>query len=247
MRVARVSALLEVRGLEVSYGQVQAVRGLDLDVEDGALAALIGPNGAGKSSTLNALAGLLKPQRGSIKFEGRELAGLPSHRVFAAGVVLVPEGRGVLQTLSVAENLLLGAESRPWIGPKGPRARRAAIEAQLDRFAVLRERFHQPAGALSGGEQQMLAVARGLLARPRLLLLDEPSMGLAPQLVTQVFAALKEIPAGETTLLLVEQNARLALKTAQKAYVLERGAVVLQGEAAALAEDPRVQAAYLGG
>jgi branched-chain amino acid transport system ATP-binding protein len=242
-----MSALLEVRGLEVSYGHVRAVRGLDLEVNAGELLTLIGPNGAGKSTTLHALAGLLKPQAGSIRFEGKELAGRPSHEVFAAGVVLVPEGRGVLQTLSVEENLLLGAESRPWLGPKGPQARKAAIEAQLERFPVLRKRFLQPAGALSGGEQQMLAVARGLLARPRLLLLDEPSMGLAPQLVKQVFAALQEIPAAETTLLLVEQNARLALKTAKRACVLERGEIVLRGEAAALAEDPRVQAAYLGG
>ena len=239
-------ALLEVEKLEVAYGHVQAVRGLSLRVPAGQIVALIGPNGAGKSSTLGAIAGLLRPSAGSIRLEGRELAGLPAHQLVEAGVVLVPEGRSVLMKMTVEENLLLGAESRPWPGPQKARARAAAIDQQLARFPVLRERLHQQAGALSGGEQQMLAIARGLLGRPRILLLDEPSMGLSPQMVKQVFAEVRAI-GRETTVLLVEQNARLALKAAEYAYVLERGQVVLEGKAAQLAQDPRVQAAYLGG
>jgi branched-chain amino acid transport system ATP-binding protein len=240
-------ALLEVRGLSVSYGHVQAVRGISLDVPAGQVVALIGPNGAGKSSTLGALSGLLKPAAGSIRLEGRELAGLPAHAMVEAGIVLVPEGRAVLQTMSVEENLMLGAESRPWLGSQPARLRREAIDEQLARFPVLRERRKQMAGALSGGEQQMLAIARGLLCRPRILLLDEPSMGLAPQLVRQVFDAVRAIHRADTTILLVEQNARMALEAAQYAYVLERGQVVLGAPASELARDPRVQAAYLGG
>ena len=246
MSAAGAVPLLEVRDLAVAYGHVQAVRGLSLRVPAGEIVALIGPNGAGKSSTLGAVAGLLKPTAGSILLEGKEVAGLPPHALVAAGVVLVPEGRAVLQRMTVEENLLLGAESRPWPKPRAAARQREAIAQQLDRFPVLRARLHQQAGALSGGEQQMLVIARGLLARPRILLLDEPSMGLSPQLVKQVFEAVRAI-GRDTTILLVEQNARLALKAATYAYVLERGQVVLEGEAAALAKDPRVQAAYLGG
>ena len=236
--------LLEVTGLEVSYGHVQAVRGISLSVQAGQIVALIGPNGAGKSSALNAIAGLLRPSKGTIRLEGKDVTGLPAHAAVAAGLVLVPEGRAVLQRMTVEENLVLGAESRPF--PGGHHALRAAIDAQFERFPSLARRRHNPAGALSGGEQQMLVIARGLLARPRILLLDEPSMGLSPQLVKQVFEAVRAI-GRDTTILLVEQNARLALKAATYAYVLERGQVVLEGEAAVLAKDPRVQAAYLGG
>jgi branched-chain amino acid transport system ATP-binding protein len=236
-------SLLEVRNLKVTYGHVEAVRSVSFSVDQGEIVALIGPNGAGKSSTLNAIAGLLKPAAGSVKLEGQEVAGLPAHKAVAAGIILVPEGRAILQRMTVAENLLIGSEARPWSRDEA----RAAIEGQLKRFPSLQRRVDQPAGALSGGEQQMLAIARGLLARPRILLLDEPSMGLAPILVRQIFDIVREIHKEGTTILLVEQNARMALQVAQHACVLERGEVAVSGPAAELAQDPRVQAAYLGG
>jgi branched-chain amino acid transport system ATP-binding protein len=239
------AALLEVRDLRVAYGHVEAVRGVSLSVSAGEIVALIGPNGAGKSSTLNAIAGLVRPADGSVRLEGRELAGVPSHAAVAAGIVLVPEGRAILQRMTVAENLRIGSEARPW--PGGPQEARAAIEEQIRRFPSLERRLDAPAGALSGGEQQMLAIARGLLARPRILLLDEPSMGLAPLLVRQIFEIVGDIHRRGTTILLVEQNARMALQVAQQAYVLERGEVALRGAAADLLKDPRLQAAYLGG
>ena len=237
--------LLEVRDLRVAYGHVEAVRGVSLSVAAGEIVALIGPNGAGKSSTLNAIAGLLRPASGSVRLEGRELAGVSSHGAVAAGIVLVPEGRAILQRMSVFENLLIGSEARPWSG--GREQARAAIDRQITRFPSLQRRLDAPAGALSGGEQQMLAIARGLLSQPRILLLDEPSMGLAPLLVRQIFDIVKDIHRAGTTILLVEQNARMALQAAQQAYVLERGEVALQGPASQLAADPRLQAAYLGG
>jgi branched-chain amino acid transport system ATP-binding protein len=237
--------VLEVRDLRVAYGHVEAVRGVSLTVGAGEIVALIGPNGAGKSSTLNAIAGLVRPKGGSVRLEGRELAGVPAHGAVAAGIVLVPEGRAILQRMSVAENLLVGSEARAW--PGGREEARAAIEAQIKRFPSLQRRLHVPAGALSGGEQQMLAIARGLLERPRILLLDEPSMGLAPVLVRQIFDIIRDIHREGTTILLVEQNARMALQTAQQAYVLERGEVALQGPAGQLAQDRRLQAAYMGG
>jgi branched-chain amino acid transport system ATP-binding protein len=236
-------SLLEVRDLKVTYGHVEAVRSVSFSVDQGEIVALIGPNGAGKSSTLNAIAGLLKPAAGSVKLEGQEVAGFPAHKAVAAGIILVPEGRAILQRMTVAENLLIGSEARPWSRDEA----RAAIEAQLKRFPSLQRRVDQPAGALSGGEQQMLAIARGLLAQPRILLLDEPSMGLAPILVRQIFDIVREIHKEGTTILLVEQNARMALQVAQHACVLERGHVAVSGPAAELAQDPRVQAAYLGG
>ena len=236
-----MTALLEVRDLRVSYGHVEAVRGVSFSVGAGEIVALIGPNGAGKSSTLNAIAGLVKAASGSVLLEGRELARLPSHQIVEAGVILVPEGRAILQRMTVLENLVAGAEARPQPDAK------AAIAGQIARFPSLERRLHQPAGALSGGEQQMLAIARGVLGRPRILLLDEPSMGLAPILVRQIFDIVREIHRQGTTILLVEQNARMALQAAQQAYVLERGEVALHGPAAELAKDPRLQAAYLGG
>jgi branched-chain amino acid transport system ATP-binding protein len=237
--------VLEVRDLRVAYGHVEAVRGVTISVGQGEIVTLIGPNGAGKSSTLNAIAGLVRPASGSVRLEGRELAGVPSHAAVAAGIVLVPEGRAILQRMTVAENLRIGSEARPW--PGGAQEARAAIEAQIKRFPSLERRLHLPAGALSGGEQQMLALVRGLLQRPKILLLDEPSMGLAPLLVRQIFEIVRDIHREGTTILLVEQNARMALQTAQQAYVLERGEVALQGPAQELARDRRVQAAYLGG
>lgn len=233
--------LLEVRGLHVLYGHVHAVRGISLTVRRGQIATLIGPNGAGKSSTLNAIAGLLRPAMGQVLFDGKEVARLPAHQVARSGMVLVPEGRGILQRMSVVENLKVAAEMHPG------RDLRDRIEAQLRRFPSLERRRALPAGQLSGGEQQMLAIARALLQRPRLLLLDEPSMGLSPVLVRQVFDLLAEIQREGISLLLVEQNARAALGVSEHAYVLERGKVVLDGPAGDLARDERLRAAYLGG
>jgi len=234
--------LLEVRDLVVSYGHVEAVRGVSLSVAAGQLVTLIGPNGAGKTSILSALCGLIAPRRGSVRLGGRDVTGWPAHRMVAAGLSLVPEGRAVLGRMTVEENLILAGELKQ---PKP--ALRAEIDRQYERFPVLRERRDQPAGALSGGQQQMLAFARALLARPRVLLLDEPSMGLSPILVKQVFEIIVAIHRTGTTILLVEQNARLALSVADDAYVLERGQVVLHGPPRALTDDERVKAAYLGG
>ncbi len=237
--------LLEVRDLHVSYGHVHAVRGLSLSVRAGRIVTLIGPNGAGKSSTLGAISGLIRPRAGTVRLEGRDLSGVPAHAAVAHGLVLVPEGRAVLARMSIHENLVMAAESRP--RAVRPAERHALIEEQYARFPVLGERRRALAGTLSGGEQQMLAIARGLLARPRVLMLDEPSMGLAPQMVERIFELLVAIHREGTTLLLVEQNARMALEVSDDAYVLERGALVLEGPAATLAADPRVRDAYLGG
>jgi branched-chain amino acid transport system ATP-binding protein len=233
--------LLEVRGLHVFYGHVHAVRGVSLTVRRGQIAALIGPNGAGKSSTLNAIAGLLRPAAGEVLLDGQPLARLPAHRVARSGAVLVPEGRGILQRMTVEENLKVAAEMHPG------RDLRDRIDGQLRRFPSLERRRDLPAGQLSGGEQQMLAIARALLQRPRLLLLDEPSMGLSPVLVRQVFDILAGIQREGIALLLVEQNARAALALSEHAYVLERGQIALDGRAADLSRDERLQAAYLGG
>ena len=236
-----MTALLEVRDLTVAYGHVQAVRGISLSVQEGQIVTLIGPNGAGKSSTLNAIAGLVLLKSGTVQLEGRDVAGLPAHRAARDGIVLVPEGRAILQRMTVEENLRLAAEMR------GGRGVSAAVAGQLENFPSLARRRAVPAGQMSGGEQQMLAVARALLQKPRILLLDEPSMGLAPILVGQIFALLEQIHRAGTTLLLVEQNARKALAVSDHAYVLERGSIALSGPAADLSRDPRVQAAYLGG
>jgi branched-chain amino acid transport system ATP-binding protein len=234
--------LLEVEDLHVAYGHVQAVRGVSLRVREGQVAALIGPNGAGKTSILSALAGLVRPRGGAVRLGGADLTGAPPHRAVAAGLALVPEGRAILGRMTIHENLVLAGERRQ---PRAALA--AAIEEQYRRFPVLGERRAAPAGTLSGGEQQMLALARALLMRPRVLLLDEPSMGLSPLLVKQVFAMIEAIHREGATILLVEQNARLALSISHHAYVLEHGRLVLEGAAAQLAEDPRVRAAYLGG
>jgi branched-chain amino acid transport system ATP-binding protein len=234
--------LLEVDDLVVAYGPVAAVRGVALRVEAGATVALIGANGAGKTTTLAALSGLVRPARGSIRFDGQEIAGWRPPRIVDLGLVQVPEGRAVLPQMTVMENLELGGYRRR---DRAGLARDLA--AMLERFPILGQRRSLPAGSLSGGEQQLLAIARGLLARPRLLLLDEPSMGLAPHLVRQVFGVVREIKAQGTAQLLVEQNARKALAIADFAYVLERGEVVLKGPAAQLAGDPRIVRAYLGG
>ncbi len=234
--------LLEVDDLHVAYGQVEAVRGVSLRVSEGQIVTLIGPNGAGKTSILSALTGLVRPRSGRVRLEGRDVTALPAHRTVQAGLTLVPEGRAILGRMTIEENLRLAGERRQ---PANRLA--AAIEEQYQRFPILGERRRQLAGSLSGGQQQMLAFARALLARPRVLLLDEPSMGLSPILVQQIFDAVRQIHREGTTILLVEQNARLALAESSYAYVLEHGKLALEGVAAELAKDARVQAAYLGG
>jgi len=232
--------MLEVRGLRVAYGGIAAVKGIDLDVARGELVCLIGANGAGKTTTLKAVAGALAPAGGRVLLEGREVTGVPAHELVRRGLALVPEGRGIFARLTVAENLRMGAYCR--VDP--------AIEADLERvcalFPRLRERSRQVAGTLSGGEQQMLAIGRALMSRPKLLLLDEPSMGLAPIAAQSVFSTIREIASGGVTVLLVEQNARAALELARRAYVMESGAIVLSGKAGALLSDPKVREAYLG-
>ncbi len=234
--------LLEVQGLHVAYGHVEAVRGVSLSVPEGGFVTLIGPNGAGKTSLLSALAGLVRPAAGTVRLAGRDVTGLAAHAAVAAGISLVPEGRAILGRMSIEENLRLAAELRRPRAEVGP-----AVEEQLRRVPILRERRAQPAGTLSGGQQQMLARARALAARPRILLLDEPSMGLSPLIVRQVFEILETIHREGATILLVEQNARLALAVSREGYVLERGTIVLRGPSSQLAADPRVQSAYLGG
>lgn len=237
-----MSALLEVSGLEVAYGHVQAVRGIDIEVREHEIRTLVGANGAGKSTTLLALSGLVPSRAGSMRFAGEDLTGLKPHQIVERGLVQVAEGRAILGTLTVRENLELGAYRR---------RDRGAIPSDLDHvltlFPRLKERLTGTAGNLSGGEQQMLAIGRALLARPRLLLLDEPSMGLAPIVVQGIFRTLREIHAGGLTILLVEQNVRQALKVSSHGYVLESGRIVLEGPSPTLLGDPRVVAAYLGG
>ena len=236
-----MSTLLEVRDLEVSYGHIKAVQGISFEVRTGEIRTLVGANGAGKSTTLLALSGLLKPQAGSIRFEGEELTKLPTHKIVERGLVQVAEGRAILTTLTVRENLELGAYRRK---------DRAAVANDLARvlalFPRLEERIGGLAGNLSGGEQQMLAIGRALLAKPRLLLLDEPSMGLAPIIVQDIFRKLREINAEGLTIFLVEQNVRQALKIAHHGYVIESGKIVLEDSGAKLLHDPKVLAAYLG-
>ena len=232
--------MLEVRGLEVSYGGIRAVKGIDLEVRAGELVCLIGANGAGKSTTLRAICGLLAPRAGQVRYAGENALALRPHELPRRGLVMVPEGRGIFGQLTVEENLAMGAFVR------GDRGAADDLERQYASFPRLKERRRQTAGTLSGGEQQMLAIARALMARPKLLLLDEPSMGLAPRLVAKIFEIVREIAAQGVTILLVEQNARLALEVAARGYVMESGTVALEGRAAQLRADPRVREAYLG-
>ena len=234
-------AMLETRNLDVHYGAIQALHGVNLRVEQGQIVTLIGCNGAGKSTTLRAISGLIRPSGGEILFDGRPIHTLPAHEIVRLGVVQAPEGRGIFANMTVDENLELGAFIRH--DREGIHADR---ERALTLFPRLRERLHQMAGTLSGGEQQMLAIARALLTRPRLLLLDEPSLGLAPQVVQTIFKIIREINASGTTVLLVEQNAHMALHTAHYAYVLEVGAIVMDDVASTLARSDEVRKAYLG-
>jgi len=237
-----MSVLLRVRDLAVNYGHIEAVKGITFHLDAGEITALVGANGAGKSTTLLALSGLLKPARGHILFEDEDITRLAPHQIVRRGIVQVAEGRAILTTLTVRENLALGAYTR---------RDRAGIANSLEEvfhlFPRLRERDEQLAGNLSGGEQQMLAIGRALMARPRLLLLDEPSMGLAPLLVREIFKTLVDINRSGLSVLLVEQNVRQALKIARHGYVMETGQVVLADSGANLLRDPRVAEAYLGG
>jgi branched-chain amino acid transport system ATP-binding protein len=231
--------ILAVEDLKVSYGRVEAVRGISFSAEQGSLVTLVGANGAGKSSVINAVAGLLRPAGGRITFQGQDVTRTPSHKLVGRGLVQVPEGRQILTTLTIEENLRMGA----W--HTGATAQ-SAIDAMYDRFPVLAQRRALPAGALSGGEQQMLAIARALVAEPTVMLMDEPSMGLAPKIVDEVFRVIEEIRASGTTVVLVEQNARRALRAADHGYVLQTGSIVHSGPAAELLADERVVEAYLG-
>ncbi len=237
-----MSALLEVKDLKVSYGSIMAVKGLSLTVNEGEIVTLIGSNGAGKSTTLRTISGLLKPVSGSIVFKGQEIAGKAGHDIVAMGLCQSPEGRRIFPRMSVRENLDLGAFLRN---------DKVAIEADrervLDLFPRLRERYEQKGGTMSGGEQQMLAVARALMGAPKLLLLDEPSMGLAPVLVDMIFETIIKIREQGITILLIEQNAAAALDVADRAYVLESGIIKMSGKASDLAKDEAVTKAYLGG
>ncbi|MDF2573769.1 MAG: amino acid/amide transporter ATP-binding protein 2, family [Agromyces sp.] len=231
--------ILSVEGLHVSYGRVDAVRDVSFAVEPGAIVALIGANGAGKTSILNAIAGLVRPRSGIVRFNGRDITRKPAHHLVKTGLVQVPEGREILGTLTVDENLSLGGWHRN-------RTMAGSIAEVYERFPILHERRKLQASALSGGEQQMLAIARALVAKPEVLLLDEPSMGLAPKIVDEVFAVIAEIRATGTTVVLVEQNARRALAAADVGYVLETGEITHSGPARDLLSDERVIEAYLG-
>jgi branched-chain amino acid transport system ATP-binding protein len=234
--------ILQVNDLKVSYGAIQAIKGLDFYVGEGEMVALIGANGAGKTTTLKTLAGMLTPTSGQITFDGKVHSKIKSFDLIREGLALVPEGRGIFPKLTVYENLEMGAFSRA--------DGKAAIEADIERmfgiFPRLKERAFQLAGTMSGGEQQMLAISRALMGKPKLLLLDEPSMGLAPIIVQKIFETIREVVKGGVTLLLVEQNAKLALQTCQRAYVIDGGRIALEGQADELLHNERVQKAYLG-
>ena len=233
--------LLTVEHLTVYYGAVRALREVSFTVAKGEIVSLVGANGAGKSTTLRALSGVVRPSTGSIAYDGKSVAGLPSHRIARLGIAHVPEGRGVFANMSVRENLEMGAYTR-----SSRKEVRESFERVFGLFPRLAERREQLAETLSGGEQQMLAIGRGLVQHPGLLLLDEPSMGLSPLLVSEIFRMIVEINKAGTTILLVEQNASMALSIADRAYVLETGEIVLEGKASDLQEDPKVRAAYLG-
>lgn len=233
--------LLDVRGIDVSYGGIRAVRGLDLKVAKGELVSLIGANGAGKSTTLRAICGLVPVANGDILYDGKSIVGVPSYMLMRQGLVMVPEGRGIFGQLTIAENLAMGGYTR-----NDTAQIHRDIDHVFELFPRLAERRSQSAGTLSGGEQQMLAMGRAMISRPRLLLLDEPSMGLAPLMVEKVFEVVKAVAAEGVTILLIEQNARLALELSQRGYVMESGQIILEGQSSQLLHDPKVRAAYLG-
>ena len=233
--------MLTLDNVSVNYGAIEALTGISMHVETGEVVTLIGANGAGKTTTLRTITGLLEPREGKISFEGEDISGRATHRLVAKGISMSPEGRGVFANLSVRENLQMGAYLK-----KDKWAIAAEMERVFQMFPRLKERESQKAGTLSGGEQQMLAIGRALMSQPRLLLLDEPSLGLAPLVVHTIFEAIDEIKSKGTTILLVEQNAHAALKHSDRAYVLETGRIVMEGPSAELAADPRIKEAYLG-
>jgi len=236
-----MTAMLSLRALEVGYGAIQALHGIDLDVEKGEIVTLIGANGAGKTTTLRSVSGLLKPKQGTITFNGQDITGIKPHVITARGISHVPEGRGIFANLTVSDNLELGAYLRK------DKVQQKEYERIFSLFPVLKERMKQNAGTLSGGEQQMLAISRALMSKPAVLLLDEPSLGLAPQMVQTIFRVIKEINAEGTTILLVEQNAHMALVTAHRGYVMETGCITLHDSTKALLASDRIKKAYLGG
>ena len=232
--------MLNISAVQTYYGKIQALKGISLKVEEGKIVTLLGANGAGKSTTMKTIAGLLKPKEGTIEFQGRDVTGLRPDQLLKLGIALVPEGRAILSTMTVLENLEMGAYQRK------DSEIHADIEGVMDRFPILRERRSQLAGTLSGGQQQMLAIARALLSKPKVLLLDEPSMGLAPKIVADIFKIIKEINEAGTTVLLVEQNAKQALRIADYGFVMETGKIIIEGKADQLLQDPRIVEAYLG-
>lgn len=234
--------LLELKNVEAAYGNIKALKGINLSVPEGKIVTLIGANGAGKSTTMKTIMGIMKPIAGDILFKGESIAGMKTHNIVKKGVVLVPEGRQILQSMSVRENLEMGAYQR-----KDPEGIKEDLSKVFERFPRLFERQNQFGGTLSGGEQQMLAIGRAVMAKPEVMLLDEPSMGLAPLVVQQIFDVIKDINKMGTTVLLVEQNARKALQIADYAYVMETGRIVMEGPAQEVASNPDVMAAYLGG
>ena len=239
--VSQAKSLLKVDDIHVYYGSIHAIKGISFEVREGEIVTLIGANGAGKSTTLNTVSGLLRPRSGLITFEGKSIVGIGASKVVGLGMALCPEGRRVFQQMTVRENLEMGGFSRPNDEIPG------SLEDVFTRFPRLKEREKQVAGTLSGGEQQMLAMGRALMSKPKLLMLDEPSMGLAPILVEQIFDIIKELHRAGTTILLVEQNAQMALSVADRAYVLGTGRITISGDAADVLADDRVRAAYLGG
>lgn len=234
--------LLELKNVEAAYGNIKALKGINLSVPEGKIVTLIGANGAGKSTTMKTIMGIMKPISGDILFKGESIAGMKTHNIVKKGVVLVPEGRQILQNMSVRENLEMGAYQR-----KDPEGIKEDLSKVFERFPRLFERQNQFGGTLSGGEQQMLAIGRAVMAKPEVMLLDEPSMGLAPLVVQQIFDVIRDINKMGTTVLLVEQNARKALQIADYAYVMETGRIVMEGPAQEVASNPDVMAAYLGG
>ncbi|MGN0322646.1 MAG: ABC transporter ATP-binding protein [Oliverpabstia sp.] len=234
-------AMLEIRDLEVYYGMIQAIKGVSFEVNQGEVIALIGANGAGKTTILHTITGLLSPKKGSVIFEGKDITKIPAHKIVSLGMAHVPEGRRVFADLSVYENLKMGAFTR-----KNKNEFEEILRKVYDRFPRLEERKNQMAGTLSGGEQQMLAMGRALMSKPSIILMDEPSMGLSPILVNEIFDIIQEVSKSGTTVLLVEQNAKKALSIADRAYVLETGKIVLDGKAEDLLNDDSIKKAYLG-
>jgi len=233
--------MLEVRGIETYYGNIPALRGISIDVPAGSVVAILGANGAGKTTLLKTIAGVLRPRSGTVSFLGEGITGLPSHKLVRRGVALVPEGRAILSRMTVRENLEMGAFTR-----RDAKMASLDMDRVMERFPVLGERAGQPGGSLSGGEQQMLAIARALMSAPKLLLLDEPTLGLAPLVAADIFSIIREINAAGTTILLVEQNVRQALKASGYTYVLETGKIALAGPSKELLQEPRIKASYLG-